>query len=339
MRAPDLSCHYEEHVTVANALRIAAALVFANSPVFAASADWKPDKPVEIILNTAPGNSPDRTARAIQRIAQDRRIVEVPLTVSNRVGGGGAVAYTYLNQRAGDGHYIAIASKAILTNNIMGRGPSYTEFTPIAHLFGEHTVIAVKADSPIKSGRDLVERLKKDPAAHSFGIATSLGNVNHQSVGAVLKEAGVDLRKTRNVIFQSAALGITALLGGHVDVVPAGPGTVAGPLQAGQLRLIAVASPKRAPGLFADVPTWQEQGYNVVVSNWRSIIGPKGLSAPQVAYWERALQRIVETDDWKKEVEANHHAPEFLASADTRRMMDADYAKLKAFLTELELVK
>lgn len=318
---------------------VAAVLAVAASSAFAASADWKPEKPVEIILNTAPGNSPDRTARAIQRIAQDRRIVEVPLTVSNRVGGGGAVAYTYLNQRAGDGHYIAIASKALLTNNIMGRGPSYTEFTPIAHLFGEHTVIAVKADSPIKSGRDLVERLKKDPAAHSFGIATSLGNVNHQSVGAVLKEAGVDLRKTRNVIFQSAALGITALLGGHVDVVPAGPGTVAGPLQAGQLRLIAVASPKRAPGLFADVPTWQEQGYNVVVSNWRSIIGPKGLSAPQIAYWERALQRIVETDDWKKELDANHHAAEFLGSADTRRMMDADYAKLKAFLTELELVK
>jgi len=314
-------------------------LALCANTALAAAADWKPEKPVEVILNTAPGNSPDRTARAIQRIAQERRFVEVPLTVSNRVGGGGAVAYAYLNQRPGDGHYIAIASKAILTNNIMGRGPSYTEFTPIAHLFGEHTVIAVKADSPIKSGRDLVERLKKDPAAVSFGIATSLGNVNHQSVGAVLKEAGVDLRKTRNVIFQSAALGITALLGGHVDVVPAGPGTVAGPLQSGQVRLIAVASAKRAPGLFADVPTWQEQGYNVVVSNWRSVIGPKGLSGSQVAYWERALQRIVETDDWKKELEANHHTAEFLGSTDTRKMMDADYAKLKAFLTELELVK
>jgi putative tricarboxylic transport membrane protein len=313
-------------------------IVTATSSL-AASGDWKPEKPVEIILNTAPGNSPDRTARAIQRIGQDRRIVEVPLTVSNRVGGGGAVAYTYLNQRPGDGHYIAIASKAILTNNIMGRGPSYTEFSPIAHLFGEHTVIAVKADSPIKSGRDLVERLKKDPAAHSFGIATSLGNVNHQSVGAPLKEAGVDLRKTRNVVFQSAALALTAMLGGHVDVVPMGPGTVAGALQSGQARLIAVASSKRAPGLFADVPTWQEQGYNVVVSNWRSVIGPKGLTAPQVAYWERAIQRIAETDDWKKELDANHHTAEFLGSVDTRKLMDADYAKLKAFLAELELAK
>ena len=243
---------------ILGAFVIGSVLAFCASDALAATVDWKPEKPVEIILNTAPGNSPDRTARAIQRIAQERRFVEVPLTVSNRVGGGGAVAYAYLNQRPGDGHYIAIASKALLTNNIMGRGPSYTEFTPIAHLFGEHTVIAVKADSPIKTGRDLIERLKKDPGAHSFGIATSLGNVNHQSVGAALKEAGVDLRKTRNVVFQSGALALTALLGGHVDVVPLGPGTVAGPLQSGQVRLIAVASPKRAPVLFAVVPTLQE---------------------------------------------------------------------------------
>ena len=309
------------------------------SPVFGASSDWKPEKPIEIIVNTAPGNSPDRTARAIQRIAQERRIVEVPLTVANRVGGGGAVAYNYLNQRAGDGHFIAIASKALLTNHIMGRGPSYTEFTPLAHLFGEYTVIAVKADSPIKSGRDLIERLKKDPAAASFGIATSLGNVNHQSVAAALKEAGVDLRKTRNVVFQSGALAMTALLGGHVDVVPLNPGTIAGPLQAGQVRLIAVTSARRAPGAFADVPTWQEQGYNVVVSNWRSVIGPKGLAPAQISYWERALQRVIDTDDWQKELEKNHHVAEFLGSADTRKMMDADYAKLKAFLVELELAK
>jgi putative tricarboxylic transport membrane protein len=122
------------------------------SPAWGAAGDWKPDKPVEIILNTAPGNSPDRTARAIQRIFQERRYVEVPLFVSNRVGGGGAVAYTYLNQRAGDGNFIAIASKALLTNYIMGRGPSYTEVSPIVHLFGDYTLIAVKADSPIRGG-------------------------------------------------------------------------------------------------------------------------------------------------------------------------------------------
>lgn len=305
----------------------------------AASAEWKPDKPIEIIVNTAPGASPDRTGRAMQRILQDRRFVEVPLTVSNRVGGGGAVAYTYLSQRAGDAHFVAIASKLILTTHIQGRGPYYGDFTPLAHLFGEYTVIGVKADSPIRTGRDLVDRLKKDPGALTFGIATSLGNVSHQAIAAALKEGGVDLRKVKNVIFQASPLAIAAMLGGHVDAVPMVPGTAVPLLQAGQIRLIAITAPKRATGLFADVPTWQEQGYNVVVSNWRSVIAPKGLTPPQVAYWERALQRMVETDEWKKDIETNHLAADFLGSTDTKKLMDADYAKLKAFLTELELVK
>jgi len=316
-----------------------AAAALAAGQAAAATAEWKPDKPVEIVVNTGPGVSPDRTARTMQRIFQERRLVEFPLTVSNRVGGGGAVAYTYLNTKPGDAHFIAIASKALLTNHIMGRGQSYTEFTPLAHLFGEYTVIAVKADSPIKSGKDLIERLKKDPGAHSFGIATSLGNVNHQSVAGALKEAGIDLKKTKTVVFQSGALAQTAMLGGHVDVVPLGPGTASGPLQQGQIRLIAVASPKRGPGFLAEVPTWQEQGFDVVVSNWRSVIGPRGLTAPQIAYWERAIQRLVETPEWKKDIEVNYHSGEYLGSADTRKLMETDHGKVRAFLVELELVK
>ena len=316
-----------------------AAAAFAAAQAGAATTEWKPERPVEIIVNTGPGVSPDRTARLIQQIFQERRFAEVPLTVSNRLGGGGAVAYTYLNSKAGDAHFIAIASKALLTNQIMGRGPSYTEFTPLAHLFGQYTVIAVKADSPIKSGRDLVDRLKKDPGAHTLGIATSLGNVNHQSIAGALKEGGIDLRKTKNVIFQSAALAQTAMLGGHVDDVPMSPGTAAGPLQSGQIRLIAVPAPKRGPGFLAGVPTWQEQGYDVVVSNWRSVVAPRGLTPSQIAYWERAIQRFVETPEWKKDLETNFHSGEYLGSAETKKLMDTDHAKVKAFLTELELVK
>jgi len=320
------------------ALSVGAA-AFGTGPALAAADDWKPDKVVEIIVNTAPGASPDRTARALQRIFQERRLVDAPITVSNRVGGGGAIAYNYLNQRPGDGQFIAIASKLILASHIMGRGPHYSEFTPLAHLFGEYIVIGVKADSPIRSGKDLVERLKKDPAAYSFGIATSLGNVNHQSVAGPLKEAGVDIRKTKNVIFQASTTANTALLGGHVDVVPMVLGTAVPLLQAAQIRVLAITAPRRATGIFADVPTWQEQGYNIVTSNWRSVIGPKGLTPAQIAYWERTLQRVVETDEWKKDLETSHLAGEFLGSADLRKLMDRDYAQLKAFLTELELAK
>ena len=301
---------------------------------------WKPDRTVEIVVNTAPASGPDKTARLLQKIFQDGRLTDAAIVVSNKPGGGGAIAYNYVNQSAGSGNTIAIASKSLLTAHVTGRMPlTYTDLTPIAHLFDEYIGVAVKADSPIRSGRDLIERLKKDPGAHAIGVATSLGNTNHQAVAAAMKTAGIDVRKLKNVVFQSGGNAAIALLGGHVDVVPVSIGSWVGPLKAGQVRIIAVSSPRRLQGLFADLPTWREQGADVVVSNWRSVVGPKGMTPPQIAFWETAIQRAMQTPDWKKEVESINAVSEFMGSAGFRKYLDADYAQVKAFLTELELAK
>ena len=88
-----------------------------------------------------------------------------------------------------------LASKSLITNHIAGRGPSYTTLTPVAHLFNEYIAVTVLPDSPIKTGRDLVERLKQDPQALSFGIATSLGAPNHQGIAVALDKGGVGLKR------------------------------------------------------------------------------------------------------------------------------------------------
>ena len=308
---------------------------------FAASAQgWKPEQPIEIIVNCAPGCGPDRMSRLMQGVFQTHKFVETAIAVQNRTGGGGAVAQTYLNQFAGNGHYIFHTGKGVLTNHAMGRTVApYTELTPIANLFGEYIGVAVKADSPIKSGRDLIERLKKDPAAVSFGIATSLGNTNHQGVAAALKISGVDLRRTRNVVFQSGALAIVAMLGGHIDVVPVSVGSWVPHLKTGAVRVIAVSSAERLPGFFAGIPTWREQGANSVVSNWRGVFGPKGLSPAHVAYWENNFQKLVETPEWKNEMVTLNGLAEFMGAARLKKYMEEDYAEIRAFLVELELAK
>jgi putative tricarboxylic transport membrane protein len=320
----------------AGAGALAAAVVAAGAH---AQAEWKPSKAVELIAMNAPGGGSDRILRIMARIMQERRHVEVPLTVVNKPGGGGSVAYAYLNQHAGDAHYLQLAARSVLTNNIAGRGPSYTEFTPVAFLFGEYVSVTVKPDSPIKSGRDLVERLKKDPAALSFGIATSLGNPNHQGVAVALKEAGIDVRKLRTVIFPSGGAATTAMLGGHVDVVPITAAFAASMARQGQVRLLAVTAPTRLPDVLADVPTWREQGYEAVVSNWRGLFGPRGMTPAQVAYWERAFKRFVDSEEWKKELATNFWRSEFMGSAETRKYLDQDYVQARAFLTELGLAK
>ncbi len=303
------------------------------------AADWKPEKVVEIVVNTPPGNGPDRTARVMQAILQDKKHIDVPVAVSNKLGGGGVVAYSYLNTRPGDGHTLMIASKALLTNHIAGRGPSYTEFTPVAHLFGEYLVVTVKPDSPIKGGKDLIESVKKNPAGYSFGIATSLGNPNHQAVAVALKAGGLDIKSLKNVVFNAGSASLAAMMGGHVDVVPVTAALGAQLIAQGQVRALAVSAPKRLGGVLADVPTWREQGYDAVVSQWRGVVAPKGTSEAQVAYWERTLKRMTEADEWKQDIEKNFWSAELMSAQQMRQFMDKDNAALKVFLGELGLSK
>lgn len=319
-----------------HAAALAIALVTAVGAAQAQPA-WKPDRAVELIALNAPGGGGDRILRIMAAIMQERRHLEVPVNVVNKPGGGGAVAYAYLNQHPGDAHYLVLASKSVLTNHIAGRGPSYTEFTPVAFLFGEYISVTVKPDSPLKTGRDIVERLRKDPAALSFGIATSMGNPNHQGVASALKAAGVDIRKMRTVIFPSGGAATTAMLGGHVDVVPITAAFAASMARQGQVRVITVTSPTRLSDVLADVPTWREQGYDTVVSNWRAMVGPRGMNAAQIAYWEQALLRFVETDEWKKELERNFWRSEYMRSAEMRKYLDQDNEQVRAFLAELGL--
>ncbi len=318
----------------------AALFTIAATPTIAAAPPaWRPERAVEVIALNAPGGGGDRILRIMANVMQEQRALDVPLNVVNKPGGGGAVAYAYLNQHPGDGHYLVLASKSLLTNHIVGRGPSYTEFTPVAHLFGEWIAVTVRPDSPIKNGRDLIERLKKDPTALSFGIATSIGNPNHQGVAAALKAAGIDIKKLRAVIFPSGGAASTAMMGGHIDVVPITAAFAASMLRAGQVRLLAVASPQRLSGVLAEVPTWREQGFEAVVSNWRGMVGPKGMTEAQRAYWEEALRRFSDSEEWKKELEANFWTNDYLRGAEMRKFLDEDNAQARAFLVDIGLAK
>jgi putative tricarboxylic transport membrane protein len=321
--------------------RYFAACLALGAAVFggATAAEWKPDKPVELVALNAPGGGSDRILRIMVKILQERRYVPTPLSVVNRPGGGGSVGYNYLNQHPGSGNFLAMGARGLLTNNIAGHGPSYTELTPVVRLFDEYIAVTVKPVSPIKTGKDLVSFMKRDPTALSFGIATSIGNQNHQGVAAAFKAAGLDLRKMKNVIFPSGGAASTALLGGHVDVVPVSVGFTSQLLRNNQVRAIAVTSRERLPGIFKDVPTWKEQGYDALVEQWRMLIGPKGMTGEQIAYWEGVFRRVMDDDAWKAELETNFWKSNFQGSAESRRFLARDNEDAKAFLTDLGLAR
>jgi putative tricarboxylic transport membrane protein len=315
------------------------ALVPCVGQAASAPAAWKPVKPVELIAMNAPGGGSDRILRIMINVINAQKQVPVAVNVVNKPGGGGAVAYSYLNTHAGDGHYLLIANKSLLTNNIIGSGPSYTEFTPVVSLFNEYISVTARPDAAIRTGRDLVDRLKKDPGALTFGIATSLGNSNHQGAAVAFKEAGIDMRRMKTVIFQSGGAATTAVMGGHIDIAPVTAAFAASLLRNGQVRVLAVTSPQRLPGVLADVPTWREQGFDAVVVNWRSFVGPKGMTPAQVAYWEEIMLRMSESPEWKKELEENFWSNAYGTGADVRKQMDRDNVQQRALMVELGLAK
>jgi len=299
---------------------------------------WKPDKAIELIAPSGPGGAVDLAARQLQRLLVASRVGDV--SVVNKVGGAGSVGMTYLNSHPKDGHYLSLTVGNLLTNPIIGVHPlTYNDLTPIVLLSTDYILFAVRSDSPLKSGADIIARLKKDPSSVSFGLATALGGVGHMATAAAMRSVGVDIRKLKLVVFKSGGDATTALLGGHVDVAAAAPPALLPHIQAGGMRGIAIGAPARQSGIGAQIPTWKEQGAPGLVLNWRGIVGPKDLSAAQVTYWEDTLARVTETGEWKQYIEKTVAEPRFLRSAEFGKFLDEQSALLRSVLGDLGMVR
>jgi len=317
-----------------------AALALAFFCTAAAAQGWIPQKNVEIVVGSAPGGSNDRTARFVERMLREHKLVNTSVTVVNKPGGGSQISFAYVNQHAGDAHYLLIGTTALLTSQITGQGRMYyADFTPIASLFNDYTVYAVNAASPIASGKDLLARLRKDPGSVATGFATALGSHQHIAACLLVKALGLNARDLKAVAFKGSAEAVTALLGGHLDLVTTAAGNAAPHVAAGRMRVLAVGAPRRLGGALADVPTWRELGVDVVIGGWRSIMGPKGLSQAQVAYWEGVLRKATQVPEWRADLEKNYWSDDFVPSAQFRKDLEKDYADMKAVLVDLGLAK
>ena len=313
-------------------------LTIFGSPAVAQG--WKPDKPVEIAVPTTPGGSVDLTARLIQKILQDSGLVKVPVTVVNKPGGGGAVSLVYLNQHTGDGHFLATNTPNIIANDINGRTPvRYTEITPLATMADQYTAVAVRADSPLRTGQDMIDRLRKDPGSLAVSTPTTLGSINHLSYALVARAAGIDVKKLKAVILGSGSEGATAVLGGHVDAHIGTTSSVIRMVEAGKLRVLAIAAPKRLGPPYEGTPTWTEQGYPVVLGTWRGVIGPRGMTREQIAFWDDVFAKVVASETWKKALRDNSWEANYLDSDGTKKLFEADYAQYRSILADLGMLK
>ena len=324
-------------VRMFSALRFFALFIVLSAAPLCHAQGWKPDRTVELVVFAAPGGGNDKAARVLNKIWTEHKLVDS--VVVNKVGGGGALAYTYVSQKAGDGNVIAIAQAGLLTNYLAGRSPlTLNDVTVLSYIGSEPVALAVKADSPYKNLREFMDQLKKDPASLSISVGSTLGAVNHFTIAALAKASGIDPKKLKVLVFGGGAVSVTNLLGGHIDAMVQAANNAIPHYQAGTMRILGISLPKRSAKL-PDVPTFKEQGFNVEMDGWYVFVGPKNLSPAQVAYWEGIFAKTVQTEDWKKFAAQSGWEVGYKNAQETTAYLRKENDEAKAILTDLGMAK
>jgi len=301
---------------------------------------WKPQRPVEIMVGAAPGGSIDLTARLIQRALDERKLVGTQTVVVNRPGAGQGLAWAQMIERSKSVPVIAMGGPNLVSNPVTGLHPiDYTDVTTLAVLFDDYMAIGVRADSPIRSMREVIDRLRKDPGALSIGVAPSLGSGAHTGGVVALRAGGVDVKNARFIVYKAAGEAIVAVLGGDLDLVVGTVANFPAHVQSGRIRLIAVTSAQRLSGSMANVPTLREQGIDGVYTNWRSVIGPKPMPREQIAFWEEALASVVKTEEWQRDLERNFWTGNFLIGEAAQRYVAEQARQFRDIYSVLAPVK
>lgn len=302
---------------------------------------WQPTRQVEIIVPAGPAGALDQAARVVKHLLGEKKLLAQPVIISNRPGGGGKIAFNVLAQREGDPHVLSINTHGYLSNHIAGTLDllPHRDFTPVAVLLDESVVVAVRADSPVKTARDLVALLKRNPGSMPIGVATAVGNHIHVGIALPLKAAGVEVGKLTVVAFRSSGDSMVALLGGHIDIVAATTPNAMTLYRAGKIRLLAVSSAERLGGALTEVPTWRDAGVDAVFQSALGLLLPKGVGTAQVAYWEQTLRVLTETEEWKKHLEQNQSKAHFLGHADAARFYESEYAAMRAIVVDIGAAK
>ncbi len=318
--------------------RIFLLAVLALSTTAHAQSAWQPEKPVEFIVGSGPGGGNDRTARVLQKIWSENKWLQ-NVTVINKVGGGGALSYTYAHQHPNDAHYLVIVRPGFLSNHILGRSPiGPNDMTPLAMVSGERSVLVVRTASPLKSVTDVMERLKADPQVLSVSVGSARGSTPHIMISLLAKINGIDARRLKVVTFSGGSESATQLLGGHIDMMAVAIDNAVPHYKNGNMRILGVSTPQRVPAL-PDVPTLKEQGFDVVLGGFTMVMGPRGLTPAQIAYWESIIERAVNHADWKRQLAVDFQDPDFRKAAPTRDYLKQQYDFLRTVLTDMGMTK
>jgi putative tricarboxylic transport membrane protein len=297
-----------------------------------------PDRPILMVVAGNPGGGLDLTGRALEGSLLESRLHATGFVLKHMGGAGGNLAKSYVHQRAGDPYTLYVESNRVYVNRLVGTTPlDHRDLTPIARLTTEYLVWVVRADSPFKSGKDVLDKLKANPASIVFGVGTVPSNDQMNILRPALAY-GVDPKQIKIVIFKSGGDLMIQLLGGHVPVIATGLSEAIEQVKAGRARVLTVSSPKPLAEL-PGVPTWRSMGIPVEILHWRGLFAPPKTPAHAVKYWDQTLSKLVKTDAWKKMLDKHGWFDAYAGSAQFSKDLDGEIKVYTAILSQLGMVK
>ncbi len=306
---------------------IAVAALCAAVLSLAAHAQSYPSRPITMISPFPPGGISDLTARPFA--AAMTRLLGESVVVENKAGAGGAVGYAHVARAAPDGYTImmALSSVAIIpvADEVNGRQPTYTmaDFTPIALVSADPTVLMAPANGPWKSLKDLVADAKARPGKISFSTSGIYGTT-HTCFEMFLQAAGI---RMLHVPYKGGGPSMAAALSGEVMLTAQSPGVANPHVKSGKMRLLASWGGKRTAAL-PDVPTLKELGYDAEFYIWAAVLAPAGLP-PQVAERLRSVSREVASQPEFQKAMAGMNTPiDYRDGAAFKAFLEADSKRL-----------
>ena len=284
---------------------------------------------LKMMIPANPGGGWYSTGRAIGKSLQESGVGSV--SYDNKGGAAGAIGLAqFVSASKGDPNALMTMGAVMLGGIITGKPPvSLSQATPLARLTSEYNVFVLPAASPLKTMKDVVDQLKKDPGSVKWG-GGSRGSTEHIAAAMLAREVGADPAKINYVAFRGGGEAIAAILGGNVTVGGSGYSEFAEYIVTGKMKAIAVTSETRLKGI--DVPTMKELGYNVVIGNWRGLYGAGGITPAQRKELTDLIVKATKTKSWAEALEKNHWTPALMTGTDFDKFVDDEFASLRAVM-------
>ena len=299
---------------------------------------FEPSQNIEMVAPAGAGGGWDTTAREVARVFGETGIIEENMTVINKEGGGGAIAWAYIHGQDDSPYNLFVSSPPLMFVPLNGQSEyGHEDFTPLANMIADYGAFAVSADSEWDDLNALFDQMKEDPESVTVVGTSAPGSMDHMQFVRIAKAAGVDPTKIKYVSDQDGGA-LTSVLNGSVDVFSTGVGEVVEQVRAGNIKVLGITAEERMEGeILSDFPTAIEQGIDESFINWRGFFGPPNMDPAAVEFYEAKFQELSESEEFAEVREKYGWNEMFMSSEEYDEFLNAEYEEIKILLEEIGL--